>query len=243
MSITADGWLDWAERVVGDQGKQSGGRNTVMGFVAHSAEGGEGYLRAYNTLHSVYAGRRASWTFSNLKDGTLLQHFSIYAQVWASGAKYPNDNFVPMEHEGIAGEVLTPAQVRTTARVIKELSDVKGWEPVREVTLWEHKECRRWGADPTACPSDRIPWDAVLKELAPAPVEPPKERRMKDWAIVGLENDAPDAYLLKYNELYLIPNDPVIFEDLRKLIYEDEIIELHAVTWQYLDTIGVQRKL
>lgn len=95
-------------------------------------------------------------------------------------------------------------------------------------------------------PGLRFPWDDLMLDLTrdpSAPEVPERKRHMKDWAIVGLENEAPDAYLLKGDDLYLIPDNPVIVEDLRKLIYEDNVIELHAVTWQFLDSIGVKRVL
>lgn len=165
MGITADGWFDFAERVPGDPAKQNGGACPAAGFVAHSAEGYEAYLRSYNVNQAANAGRRASWHLSNLYDGRLLQHFPITAQCWASGAGFPNNNYVAMEHEGVAGEVLTSAQVETTARVVGELAALKGWTPARGVTLWEHGECTRWGAAATACPSGRIPWDQVLEAI------------------------------------------------------------------------------
>lgn len=163
--ITADGWFDFAERVPGDPSKVNGWLSPAAGFVAHSAEGYEAYLRSYNVNQAANATRRASWHLSNLYDGRLLQHFPVQAQCWASGAPFPNNNYVAMEHEGLVGEVLTPAQTATTARVIGELAQLKGWTPARGATLWEHQECRRWGAEPTACPSGRIPWDAVLAAI------------------------------------------------------------------------------
>lgn len=236
MSIDAQGWLDWAERVPGTPWKQNGGRNTVQGFVAHSAEGWEDYLRNYQKDTT----RRASWTFSNLKDGRLLQHYPIYAQAWASGSTFPNNNFVPMEHEGKAGQVLTPAQVKTTAAVIAELAKAGGWKPERGVTLWEHRECTRWGSSPTACPSNRIPWDEVLTILAPPeppPEKPTRRKRMPEWAIFGVEKGpAGDHYLFADGVFHLIPGDRA-FEDLKALLYGDEPPEIAEYTWAWLNML------
>ena len=159
--ITPDGWLDWAERKPGPHFKVNGGLSPVSGFVAHSAEGYEAHIM--NVL--LDPNRQASWHFTNLYDGRLWQHYPIQAQCWASGAGQPNNNWPAMEHEGVAGQILTAAQVATTARVIKELSALKGWKPERQVTLWEHREMVRFGAAATACPSDRIPWAKILALL------------------------------------------------------------------------------
>jgi hypothetical protein len=89
-------------------------------------------------------------------------------------------------------------------------------------------------------PGLRFPWDALMRDLASVEPTPPKERHMKDWVIVGLENEMPDAYLFDGIGFNLIP-DAVVQEDLRKLIYENNIIEIHKVTWDWLGTIGYTR--
>ena len=168
MGLSADGWFDWMIRDAGPLSKTNGGINTVRGVVPHSAEGYWPHLQTL--LHSD--ARRASWAFSNLKDGRCFQHYSIYTQTWTSGAGYPNNNFVAWENEGVAGEALTDAQVDNIVRIIGDLSTLKGWEPSRPVngadknaTMYEHNECVRWGAEPTACPSGRIPWERIMEEL------------------------------------------------------------------------------
>ena len=171
--ITADGWLAFAERKPGPSGKTNGGVSPVSGFVAHSAEGYESHIM--NVLNDP--NRQASWHFTNLYDGRLWQHYPIQAQCWASGSGQPNNNWPAMEHEGIAGQPLTDAQIATTARVIRELSQLKGWTPTRptgpqdkNASLWEHREMVRFGSLATACPSGRIPWDKILAALGEEPM-------------------------------------------------------------------------
>lgn len=168
--ITSDGWFDWAERDPGPVAKTNGGRNTVRGFVPHSAEGYWPYLQTL--LHSM--AREASWGASNLKNGRLVQHYSIFAQTWTSGAGYPNNNFFSNETEGVAGEPLTDGQVNNIVRQVRELSALKLWTPRRPTsptdttaTLYEHTDCVRWGAKYTACPSGRIPWPRIMAALQP----------------------------------------------------------------------------
>lgn len=225
--IDANGWLDWAERVPGHPEKANAGRNPVLGFVAHSAEGWEGYLRSNPPQHPSVGGRK-SWHLSNLVSGKLLQHYPIYVKCWASGANYPNDNYVAMEHEGVAGQILTPPQVETTTRVISEISKLKNWEPIRKSTLWEHNECTRWGAEPTACPSNRIPWEEILRKLNP-PL--PTELRKSDMRIIHDHTGA--AYLTYEAQLAWIPT-PVIYEDLKAWLYGNAPHQVSVETWTWL---------
>jgi len=168
--IGADGWLDFAERVPGPADRVNGARNLVTGFVAHSAEG---YANGLLSVLAPTSDRRVSWHLSNLKDGRLWQHYPVDAQCWASGAATPNNSFVAMEHEGVASEPLTEAQIDTTVRVLGELAAYGGWQPRRPTsptdltaTLYEHRECTRFGSLATACPSGRIPWDEILRRLS-----------------------------------------------------------------------------
>jgi N-acetylmuramoyl-L-alanine amidase len=172
MAITPDLWFDWAERVPGPPNKTNGGWNPAAGIVGHSAEGGEAYLRSYN--ENWADPRSASWIGSNLYSGHLLQHYPLSAQCWTSGCAYGNNQLLGIEHEGFAGEMLTYAQQQTLARIIREVSELRGWVPARQVTLWEHNEMANFGAAPTACPSSRIPWYDVLALMyPPAPPAPP----------------------------------------------------------------------
>lgn len=156
--LSAAGWFDEAERVHGAPNKHNGGTNPVAGFIAHSAEGWQAYLRsASQDPHN-----RKSWHLSCLQNGQLLQHYSVFVQCWASGSAFPNNSLVALEAEGVAGQPLTDAQHRTVAMVIKELARVGNWTPQRGTTLWEHREATRWGSLATACPSGRYDWPLIL---------------------------------------------------------------------------------
>ena len=168
MTIDADGWFDWMIRDPGPLSKTNGGVNTCKIVVPHSAEGYWPHLQ--ELLHSEK--RRASWMFSNLKDGRCFQHYSICAQVWGSGSGYPNNNGVMWENEGVAGEPLTDRQNDNNIRIIREVSTLKGWKLSRPTSVtdksatgYEHNECTRWGSTYSECPSGRIPWDLYLKVL------------------------------------------------------------------------------
>lgn len=165
--ITADGWFDWAIKDPGPPERQNGGRNGGKGMIPHSAEGYWPVLRQV-----LWGNRGSSWAASNLRDGRFIQHYPIFAQTWTSGAGYPNNNFFAFENEGIAGQPLTQAQIDNIIRAGHELMAYYGWEPRRPISagdtgasLYEHRECVRFGAEPTACPSGRIPWDVIVPAL------------------------------------------------------------------------------
>lgn len=111
--------------------------------------------------------REASWHFSIARGGEIYQHYPVEAVCWGAGSLEANRRFVSVEHEGWAGERLTPQQVEALARVIVWCGERFGWaEYQRQVTLWEHREMTRFGSPPTACPSGRIPWPEVLAAVA-----------------------------------------------------------------------------
>lgn len=166
--IDSHGWFDWMIRDPGPLTKTNGGINTVEMCIPHSAEGYWPHLQTL--LHSE--ARRASWMFSNLQDGRCFQHYSIYAQVWGSGSGRPNNAGVMWENEGVAGEPFTQAQTDNCVRIIREVSDLRGWTPRRPnsatdltATLYEHRECVRFGSEATACPSGRVPWTEIMGAL------------------------------------------------------------------------------
>ena len=175
--IDAAGWFDFAQRDPGIADKVYSDRCRNVGMIPHSMEGR--YSDARSRLFSTQRrtdGRytefaAASWTGSILNDGTLIQHYSVFASCWASGARFPNTSFPAFECEGKAGTPLNAAQVATLRRVRADLSGHFGWKPRRPTTstdttasLYEHNECTRWGARGTACPSGRIPWASIIED-------------------------------------------------------------------------------
>jgi hypothetical protein len=191
MGIDAAGWFDWAERDPGPEWKVNGGMNGGKGMVPHSAEGYWPHLR--DELWKP--ARRASWGASNLKNGRFIQHYPVFACTWTSGAGYPNNNFFAFENEGVAGEALTPQQTTNIIRCGKDLMARYHWIPTRPInsadksaSLYEHNECVRWGADPTACPSGRIPWGLIVPALKEVDMPLSDEDIRKIAAVVKLEN-------------------------------------------------------
>ena len=190
MTIDAQGWISWALDSWGPDHKVNGGRNGLLGLVAHSAEGNESGL-----LSVLHGPRQASWHLSCLTDGRVLQHYSLLHQTWASGAGFPNNNLVSMESEGKAGEPLTAAQVATIVRFLKDFANYTGRRDLvrhpkdwmaGDLVLVEHKECTRWGGPATACPSGRYPWDAIIDQYNGIPEAPELPWEDALWAAVAV---------------------------------------------------------
>jgi len=104
--------------------------------------------------------RRASWCYSVAADGVIYAHYPDEAQTWHAGSARNND-LIGIEHEGSAGEPLTPPQLAASVALVRWLSQAHGFPLVRGVGLLEHNEVS--GA-PTACPSGRIPWASYTEE-------------------------------------------------------------------------------
>ena len=195
MSITPDGWFDWMPRDLGPPEKQyfdrtTGApiRNTATVYIPHSAVGDSYWAwrdgRLWNMARDTQgnftpAGRASIHGWIN-KDGSVIQHYPIWTSCWSSGSFRINANAVAFENQGGAdtpatvSEPLTEAQLAVNVRIIKELSEHVGWIPQRPLTtfdlrasLYEHRECTRFHAAATACPSNRIPWDEIMRRLAP----------------------------------------------------------------------------
>lgn len=128
------------------------------GIVAHSMEGS--LAAAFGELDNP--NRAASWTFSVAKDGKVYQHVDTDNIAWTNGSRNANKKFWGIEHEGVAGEPLTDAQRTATTALMGWLLSSYGLTPIRLVTLWEHREMMAYGAAATACPSGRIPWQAII---------------------------------------------------------------------------------
>lgn len=132
----------------------------IGGIVGHSMEGS--LSAALGELDKL--DRRASWAFSNPKVGPMLQHYPLESVVWTNGSLESNVKFIGIEHEGVAGELINENQRQNLAGLLAwlltVLPNVHAW--TRNVTVWEHREMTAFGSDPTACPSNRIPWAQVL---------------------------------------------------------------------------------
>jgi len=145
------------------------------GAVLHSMEGSLGAALGELDRPS----RRASWHFSNPKQGPLLEHYDIGAVTWHAGYE-ANCKYVGIEHEGVAGEPLTESQIANDVALLRWLAQQEGWVGFkRHVTLFEHSEFMA-----TACPSNRIPWERIVAELEDVMTDAEKAelatRRMMD---------------------------------------------------------------
>ena len=131
------------------------------GIVLHSAEGPAGVLL------DLIANGPLSWHFSVMKDGVVYQHYDYDDVCWHAGNRKANEELIGCEHEGKAGEPLTPAQLAASVLLTRWLLSELALEPLRGATLHEHNEVVGWitpNAGPTQCPSGRIPWERYTQE-------------------------------------------------------------------------------
>lgn len=155
-------WASFAVRLDGPAEKTGyGGDERALreGAAYHSMEGSlsSGLRELANPARS------ASWTFSNPKQGQMIQHYAVGKHAWANGSRPANEKFVACENEGVAGEALTDSQVANLIELTVWLYTTQEWTTLtRLITLWEHNEMTRFGSAPTACPSDRIPWTTII---------------------------------------------------------------------------------
>ena len=129
------------------------GVNPAAGVICHSAEGYRNGLWIGIEQPSV------SWHFSILYDGSVWQHHDLTSRVWHAGSAWGNQNLIGIEHEGLIGEPLTPAQVKASVTLTRWIARQGGWRMERGKTLFEHNE-----VSSTSCPNDRIPWEAYVEE-------------------------------------------------------------------------------
>ncbi len=191
MAITPDGWFDWMQAEPGPPDKVYTQPNAVDFYVAHSAVGYYGgwasrlfsRQRDANGRYSAYAAASAHGWIPY--DGACIQHYPLTASCWTSGSRTANTRGVAFEIEGGApGRESEPLRQAQTDALVRILSDIAAWKgesndywrrPVSEsdlnATLYEHRECVRFGSRPTACPSDRIAWHEILGRLKPRPSE------------------------------------------------------------------------
>ncbi len=130
------------------------------GVVIHSMEGS---LQAgFGVLDGP---RQASWHFSISKTGEVYQHVDTDQIAWTNGGYDANKLWWGIECEGVAGEALTEPQYQALLQVLRWLwATHEVGAPVRQETLWEHREMTRFGSPSTSCPSGRIPWAALINE-------------------------------------------------------------------------------
>lgn len=132
--------------------KVNGVVNRSEGVVLHSMEG------AYGGALTVLTGNsQASWHFSVLKDGRVIQHYPTDSACWHAGGPAANNKFIGIEHEGRVGEPLTPEQLASSVGLVRWIAQEEGWQMARHVTMFEHNEVYN-----TACPSGRIPWESYV---------------------------------------------------------------------------------
>jgi N-acetyl-anhydromuramyl-L-alanine amidase AmpD len=145
-------WYPAAEQYFAPSWKINGVINRSEGVVLHSMEGS--YSGALTVLMS---NSQASWHFSVLKDGRVIQHYPTTAACWHAGGPVSNNKFIGIEHEGRVGEALTPEQLASSVGLVRWIAQEEGWQMARHVTMFEHNEVYN-----TACPSGRIPWEAYV---------------------------------------------------------------------------------
>lgn len=198
MAITPDGWFDWMRREPGPPDKVYGQRNAVDFYVAHSAVGyyGGWASRLFSTARDGsgrYTAYAAVSTHGWLAyDGACIQHYPVTASCWASGSREANTRGLAFEIEGGApgkeSEPLTAEQKQALERILEDIAAWKGvtsayWRrPANDrdlnATLYEHRECIRFGSAPTACPSNRIAWAELLSRLG---TQPPPRVEADGW--------------------------------------------------------------
>ena len=180
-------------------GKHGYGNDDTLrkeGIVGHSMEGS--LAAAFGKLDRP--DRQASWHFSVAKSGDVYQHIDTDNISYASGSYEANKRFWSIEHEGVAGEPLTAAQQTATTALMGWLLGLVNLPPIRNLSLFEHREMTVYGAAPTACPSGRIPWQAIIAALQEKP------ERAEVEMILLKADDSPNYYVLGPTGKHLIKN-------------------------------------
>lgn len=189
-------WLPFCTRRPGPDWKQGypgiprRSLDQIEGEAKHSAEGGR--LAMHGVLDSE---RTASWTFSIFKTGAPEQHYPLESVPWTNGSPLANLKFIGEEHEGVAGEELNGNQILWTAQItgsVRELCPKIDQPPTLRLNLWEHNWLTIFGADPTACPSGRIPWAKVIAALQEDEMTPEQEKSL-NTLIAQMEDLWPTA--------------------------------------------------
>jgi hypothetical protein len=155
------------------------------------------YAGALTRLDGNGPNDQASWHYSVLQDGTVVQHYSDTVQCWHTGTARNND-LIGIEHEGgynPVDEPLTPAQLAASVSLVHALAAKHGFPLTLRVGLWEHN----WTGYQTSCPSGRIPWAAYLA-TPPPPVQ--EDDEMKPF--LALEIGSPNTWLIGFAKPILL---------------------------------------
>jgi hypothetical protein len=129
------------------------------GLVYHDAGGNLATLRRISQ-----APGEPSFTFINPKRGRLIQCYHRGTHCWANGSLENNVRYDSCENEGVPGEPLTESQVQNLIDLARWYVKEEGWEGFRRrIEAWEHREIH-----PTECPSDRIPWEIIIRAVEEA---------------------------------------------------------------------------
>lgn len=154
----------------GPRGKLWLDPNLMNGVILHSAEGYEAGL--WSQLDNVDVDSQgnylipASWHFSIMYDGRVFQHYPINESPWHAGSRAWNTRLIGIEHEGVAGEPLTPDQQNESFELVMWIAQQGLWTPSRDIyyrTLYEHNEVN----PQTDCPSERIDWNQYMTNPNP----------------------------------------------------------------------------
>lgn len=152
------------------------GLSSVKGIFMHSAEGYCGTLLDPNSLWGFNGIH--SWHITNCMNGRVVQHYPFTARCWH--ATTANQEYAAVENEGDypREQSLNEPQIANAVRFISDIATWKGWAPSRPktstdkaYTLWEHTEVPLLGGSDSECPSGRIPWAEILRQLEGQPEE------------------------------------------------------------------------
>lgn len=249
--ITPDGWFDWAIRKpipndpsTGMPWKTNPGINTAKLFLPHSAVG-EGFNGWWQGIQGGIYFPTQLWINKREQDG-VFQLYPIFSQCWASGSGYPNNNGIAAENQGGSignvNEPQTDFQVAACIRICRDLAQFHGVDAaayfhrpvdIRDLTatLYEHRECIRFGSAPTACPSARIRWQAIITGLMTTNLDGDDGMMY----IVSKDNTGdPDSYkdyLVRGKEYRHIP-DKETFDSLAAL--QLPLYEPNKVAWEFM---------
>lgn len=187
MTISADGWFDWAVRDPGPDSRWAAfnhARTPMDTIVHHSFEGwynsiaGDGYnvmedpTRNPTGWHGTICTRNITHKGKTYPPGTLFQHYPVFARLQhANAANITGPGF---ELEGVANMLITPEQIVTWKRIHADMRAFTGKPYLRRLTgssslvgLLEHREVP---GSQTGCPSNRyLPlWASIAADAAKA---------------------------------------------------------------------------